>query len=90
MPVIGYIGEAQANAERLTEFFSQPAAIADAQALPGGAAWNPQLSEFILLYDDVRRADSPEQALIEFLESTYNAGASLAKWDRGVLERPSI
>jgi hypothetical protein len=68
----------------------QPAGLEAAPVRPDGAKWNPQLSEFILLYDDVRRADSPEQALIEFLESTYNAGASLAKWDRGVLERPSI
>jgi hypothetical protein len=38
------------------------------------------------MYDDVRRADSPEQTLYEFLESTYDAGARLAKWDRATLE----
>jgi hypothetical protein len=38
------------------------------------------------MYDDVRRAASPEEALYEFLESTYNAGARLAKWDRAALE----
>ena len=38
------------------------------------------------MYDDVRRAESPEQALYEFLESTYDAGARLAKWDRAALE----
>ena len=38
------------------------------------------------MYDDVRRADSPEAALLEFLESTYDAGARLAKWDRATLE----
>jgi len=65
----------------------QPAGIEEAQVRPGGARWNPQLSEFILMYDDVRRADSPEETLLEFLESTYNAGASLAKWDRAALER---
>ena len=53
---------------------------------PKAAKWNPQLSEFILMYDDVRLADSPEQALLEFLENTYDAGASLAKWDRAALE----
>jgi hypothetical protein len=64
----------------------QPAGIDEAQMRPGGAAWNPQLSEFILMYDDVRRAGSPEEALLEFLESTYDAGAGLAKWDRTTLE----
>jgi hypothetical protein len=38
------------------------------------------------MYDDVRRAESPEEALYEFLESTYDAGARLAKWDRAALE----
>src|ERR1700722_12204228 len=65
----------------------QPAGIAEAQVRPAGAQWNSQLSEFILMYDDVRRAESPEEALLEFLESTYDAGASLAKWDRAALER---
>jgi hypothetical protein len=64
----------------------QPAGIEEAQVRPGGAKWNVQLSEFILMYDDVRRADSPEEALQEFLESTYDAGARLAKWDRATLE----
>jgi Family of unknown function (DUF5996) len=49
--------------------------------------WNPEVSEFILMYDDVRLSDSPEGALLEFLESTYDAGARLAKWDRAALER---
>ena len=48
--------------------------------------WNSQLSEFILMYDDVRSADNPEQSLYEFLESTYDAGARLANWDRAKLE----
>jgi hypothetical protein len=64
----------------------QPAGIEDAHVRPAAAKWNPQLSEFILMYDDVRLADSPEQALLEFLQSTYDAGASLAKWDRAALE----
>ena len=65
----------------------KPAGLEEARVRPEAAKWNPQLSEFILMYDDVRRADSPEQALLEFLESTYDAGASLAKWDRAALER---
>jgi hypothetical protein len=39
------------------------------------------------MYDDVRKAVSPESALMEFLQSTYEAGANLAKWDRAALER---
>jgi hypothetical protein len=38
------------------------------------------------MYDAVRNAESPEEALYEFLESTYDAGARLAKWDRAGLE----
>ena len=64
----------------------QPAGIEQAQVRPDAAQWNTQLSEFILMYDDVRRAESPAEALYEFLESTYEAGARLAKWDRAALE----
>jgi len=63
-----------------------PPGIETQPVRPAGASWNPQLSEFILLYDDVRRAESPEETLYEFLESTYDAGARLAKWDRATLE----
>jgi hypothetical protein len=45
------------------------------------------MSEYLLLYDDVRNAPNPDQALLEFLQSTYEAGAELAKWDRKSLER---
>ena len=64
----------------------QPAGIDKEWIRPAPAGWNPQLSEFILMYDGVRAAESPEQALYEFLESTYDAGARLAKWDRATLE----
>jgi hypothetical protein len=64
----------------------QPLGMETAQVRPQAAGWNPQLSEFILMYDDVRRAESPEDALLEFFQSTYEAGAQLAKWDRAALE----
>jgi hypothetical protein len=64
----------------------QPQGIQEAPTRPEAARWDTQLSEFILMYDDVRRADSPEKALLEFLESTYDAGVRLAKWDRAALE----
>ena len=44
------------------------------------------MHEFLLMYDDVRGASSPRDSLLSFLQSTYEAGADLAKWDRGELE----
>lgn len=64
----------------------QPAGLANERVRPAAASWNPQLSEFILMYDAVRHAGSPEQSLYDFLESTYDAGARLAGWDRAALE----
>lgn len=64
----------------------QPPGIETQPVRPAGAGWNTALSEFILMYDDVRLAPSPEETLYQFLESTYDAGARLAKWDRAALE----
>jgi hypothetical protein len=63
-----------------------PAGLEQARVRPDAAKWNPQLSEFVLMYEDVRLANSPEETLYEFLESTYDAGAGLAHWDRAALE----
>ena len=54
---------------------------------PGAAYWDSQLGEFLLKYDDARAANSPEQAILDFCQSSYEAGAKLAKWDRQALER---
>jgi hypothetical protein len=51
--------------------------------------WNTQLSEFVLPYEEVRNAASPRSALMDFMQSTYAAGARLAGWDRAALERPA-
>lgn len=64
-----------------------PPGLETVSILPAAASYNPQLGEFLLRYDDVRSASSPEQALLEFFESTYAAGATLAHWDREALER---
>jgi Family of unknown function (DUF5996) len=64
----------------------QPAGLAEARVRPDAAKWNPELSEFILMYDHVRLSGSPEECLYEFLESTYDAGATLGNWDRAALE----
>ena len=46
-----------------------------------------EMHEFFLPYDAVRQSSSPENALMDFLQSTYEAGANLAEWDRKALER---
>jgi hypothetical protein len=56
---------------------------------PAPAGWNTQLGEFIFEYEDVRNAASPEEAILDFCQSTYDAGAKLAQWDRASLERES-
>ncbi len=56
-------------------------------ARPDAAYWDRQLGEFVLKYDDARIATSPEQAVLDFCQSTYEAGAELAQWDRASLER---
>ncbi len=63
-----------------------PKGLEAAKIAPAQAKWDTALGEFILLYDDVRRAESPEDALMEFLQSTYAAAAELAGWDRKALE----
>jgi Family of unknown function (DUF5996) len=60
----------------------------EATALRPSAAWySSEKGEFLLRYEDVRSADAPEQVLREFLQSTYEAGATSAQWDREALER---
>jgi hypothetical protein len=65
----------------------EPSGYADAVVRPNKAFYHPQMKEFFLMYDDVRTQPSPRTAVLEFLESTYEAGANLAKWDRSALER---
>ena len=54
---------------------------------PEAAFWSKELGEFILPYDAVRTAKEPERELMEFLQSTYEAAARCARWDRAALER---
>jgi hypothetical protein len=65
----------------------EPLGFAEARVRPSGAFYHPQLREFVLMYDAVRQSASPKAALLDFLQSTYEAGANLAKWDRAELER---
>ena len=65
----------------------EPQGLKNEPVRPDGAFYDKQLGEFLLMYDDVRNAESPTAALLEFCQSTYRAAATLANWDRGALER---
>jgi hypothetical protein len=62
-----------------------PAGLEQQTIAPG--FYSKELSEFLLPYDDVRTAESPREALLQFLQSSYEAGANLAGWNREELER---
>jgi hypothetical protein len=64
-----------------------PAGLERMKIRPDAAGWDAALGEFILNYDQLRREPSPDEALIEFLDSTYNVAADAAQWDRALLER---
>jgi hypothetical protein len=66
----------------------EPPGYAASAALPAEAAYHAGLHEFILMYDDVRRAESPRADLLDFFQSTYAAAANLGNWDRVNLEGP--
>ena len=66
--------------------YPSPAGYADATVEPAEAGWNTELGEFILPYAAVRAAADPDAALLAFCQSTYDAAADLAKWDRAALE----
>jgi hypothetical protein len=66
--------------------YPEPAGFRTAKVAPGAAFFSEALGEFILPYDAVRTAAHPDQALLEFLQSTYEAAAHAAKWDRDALE----
>jgi hypothetical protein len=65
----------------------EPPRFADQPVKPSQAYYDQNLKEFLLLYDDVRQAPSPPDALLGFLQTTYEAAANLAKWDRPSCER---
>jgi hypothetical protein len=68
----------------------EPAGFSTARVLPSAAFYSADFKEFLLPYEAVRTAKSPESVLMSFLESTYARGAELGQWDRAALERPGI
>ena len=67
----------------------EPQGFDTARVLPDAAFYHPELKEFILPYEAVRTAASPEASIAAFVESTYSQAATLAGWDRAALERPA-
>ena len=65
----------------------EPPGYKSARVGPAAAFYSPDFNEFLLKYDDVRTAPAPRDALLEFLQTTYVAGATLGQWDRAALER---
>jgi len=66
--------------------YPEPEGFRSARVRPEAAFFSEVLGEFILPYDAVRTAPDPDQALLAFLQSSYEAAANAAKWDRGALE----
>jgi hypothetical protein len=67
--------------------YPEPPGFAEAAVRPTGAFYSQDFREFVLPYDIVRESSSPDDTLLEFLQSTYEAAANLGKWDRAGLER---
>lgn len=66
--------------------YPAPQGYSDAKVQPKEAYFHKTLGEFILPYAAVQQTENPAKTLSEFLDSTYNIGADLAKWDRAILE----
>ena len=69
--------------------YPAPDGFQDAPVRPQAAGFNKILGEFVLPYEAVRRSSNPDCALLDFLQSTYEAAANLGNWDRAALERLS-
>ena len=65
----------------------EPPGFAERKVNPSAAYYHSVMKEFVLMYDDVRKAESPKAALLDFLQTTYDAAADLGQWDRKSLER---
>jgi uncharacterized protein DUF5996 len=68
--------------------YPEPPGFASAPVRPAQARYVKELGEFLLPYEAVRTAPSPDDVLLDFLQTTYEAAADAARWDRKALERP--
>lgn len=67
--------------------YPEPAGFAEASIKPAAAFYSTDFREFILPYENVRQTVSPDDTLLDFLQTAYEAAARLGKWDRASLER---
>ncbi|HET7617012.1 MAG TPA: DUF5996 family protein [Vicinamibacterales bacterium] len=67
--------------------YPEPAGYKTARVEPEGASYNAAMGEFLLPYERVARAEDPDETLLAFAQTTYEAAADLAGWDRAALER---
>jgi hypothetical protein len=70
--------------------YPEPDGFRSAHVQPSAASFDQALGEFTLPYDEVRGLADPDQAVLEFLQSTYAAGADLGNWDRATLEPQAL
>jgi hypothetical protein len=72
--------------------YPEPAGFAEAKVQPAAALYEPKLREFMLPYDAVRTAEKPDEVLLDFAQSTYDAASKLGQWDRDALRehKPSL
>lgn len=68
--------------------YPAPDGFAEYPVKPAAAYYHQGLGEFVLPYEAVRRADVPDDALLAFLQSTYEAAAEAGEWDRAALDYP--
>jgi len=66
--------------------YPEPKGFSEAKVKPDAASYNAQFREFVLPYDAVRAAKSPDDAILDFAQSTYDAASQLGNWDRAALE----
>jgi len=80
-------GEQYPQATFYSYAYPEPPGFASAPVRPAAALFSDVLKEFVLPYAEMRRSASPDEALLEFLQSTYEAAATLGYWDRAALEQ---
>ena len=66
--------------------YPAPPGFAEAKISPDAAFYDTKLREFVLPHDAVRSAESPDEVLLDFAQSSYDAASKLGKWDRDALE----
>jgi hypothetical protein len=70
--------------------YPTPEGFKDYPIQPKEAFYSSQMQEFVLPYEAVRQAENPDELLLTFLQSTYDAAANLGNWDRAALERNPV